>query len=297
MNGTDKKRNKDKKTMKDNYPTSVNAQQCIGPCYYSNTRIIHPLTLDEIRGVDHNFCPVNTFVFTDPNTKKSTLSIIDKCVVPTARETQMDEILRDNVIAPQFHFSSDYFVKVYYKITSLDELLNWLDRHKTDPFKTKERVFNNSMVVYGDQLNIVDHRMIQFINDLMIENLPKLYRHLRRYIVVKDDKVKIVDPDITDSDKSENISRYETDHGTKESASGSETDLAKDVPIIRAYIKEKFLGSDNMHQFMSKIIRYYKEDITDRYVADILVNHMIEYIIKRIKVTLEQNPNNDSADI
>lgn len=281
MNDTNKKRGNDKKNTKDNYPVSVNAQRCIGPCYYSNTRIIHPLTLDEIRGVDHNFCPTNTFVFTDPTTKKSRLSIIDKCVVPTARETQMNEILRDNVIAPQFHFSSDYFVKVYYKISNLEDLLNWLDHHRTDPFKTKERVFNNSMVVYGEQLNIVDHRMIQFVNDLMIENLPRLFRHLNKYISVKRDIVSLIDPidaDTTVDTRDENLDESNIEGKNKQS----------DVSIIRTYIKEKFLGSDNVHQFMSKIIRYYKEDMTDRYVTDLLVDHMIEYVIKRIRLTLEQ---------
>ena len=295
MDEITKKKKINKKTMKDIYPISVNSQQCIGPCYYGDARIIHPLTLDEIKDVDHNFCPVSTFVYTDPRTKKSILSIIDKCVVPTARETQMDDILRDNVIAPQFHFSSDYFVKVYYKITNLEELMSWLDNHKTDPFKTKERVFNNSMVVYGEQLNIIDHRLIQFINDLMIENLPKLYRHLKYYIVVKDDKVIIINPDKyteslieTDTVTDDVADKIDNDFDVSVDVSVNVSANTHNISIIRAYIKEKFLGSDNIHQFMSKIIRYYKEDIINRYVSDILVNHMIDYIIKRIKITIEQ---------
>jgi hypothetical protein len=291
----------DKKKSNNNYPISVNAQQCIGPCYHSYTKIIHPMTLDEIKSIDHNFCPVNTFVYTHPNTNKSELSIIDKCTVPTARDTQMDDAFIDNLIAPQFHFSSDYFVKVYYKISNLEELLIWLDLHRSDPFKTKERVFNNSMVVYGKYLNIIDHRMIQYINDLMIENLPKLYRHLKQYIILKEDIVIIIDPDTDDardkSNRSNNISnRVENEKKNDElDRSITDQDTHINIPIIRSYIKEKFLGSDNMHQFMSKMIRYYKEDITNRYMSDILVNHMIEYIIKRIKITLEQNHDLDTS--
>src|SRR5579872_2769864 len=165
--------NKDKKrtvttTSTNAYPISINNQQCVGPCYYSNTKIIHPLTLDEIKGVEHNFCPVNAFVYVDPVTKKNALSVIDRCYVPTARETPMDELLRENIIAPQFHFSSDYFVKIYYKINNLEDLLRWLDNHSNDPFRTRERVFNNGMVAYGDQITIIDHRMINFVNDIMI---------------------------------------------------------------------------------------------------------------------------------
>lgn len=273
-NAKDKKINKDKKTIKDTYPISLNSQQCVGPCYYSNTKIIHPITLDEIKDVKHSFCPVNTFVYTDPRTKENELFIIDRCAVPTAHETLMDDMLRSNVIVPEFSFSSNYFVKVYYKISNLEDLLNWLDHHKTDPFKTKERVFNNSMVVYGDQLNIIDHRIVQFVNDLMIEYLPKLYRHLNKYISVKNNSVVLIEPNF-----SSDIDENKLDNNKLDK---------KHIALVRTYIKEKFLGSDNINQFMSKMIRYYKEDITDRYISHILVDHMIEYIIKRINLTLEQ---------
>lgn len=274
------------KENKDVYPISVNNQQCIGPCYYSNSKIIHPLTLDEIMNVDYNFCPVNTFVNTDPYTRKNLLSLTDRCLIPTARETQMNEILRENVIAPQLHFSSDYFVKVYYKINSLEDMLRWLESHKNNPFKTKERVFNNSMVVYGDQLNIIDHRLIHFINDLMLENLPKLYRHLKQYFAIKDNVITLVDYDKYD------IINHALDNYTNDDEDELEDNTSEkkhnEIALVRSYIKEKFLGYDNIHQFMSKIIRYYKEEITDRYISERLVNHMIDYIIKRIKFTLEQ---------
>jgi len=243
------------------YPISVNNQHCVGPCYYSNTRIIHPVTLDEIKDINHNFCPVNAFVYVDPVTKKSTMSTIDRCFVPTANKTSMDDMLRENVIAPQFLFSSDYFVKIYYKINNLEDLLRWLDNNKEDPFKTRERVFDNGMVVYGDQITIIDHRIVDFVNDIMINNLPKLYRHLSPYITVQGDEVVLVDPG--KHPKEEHIS------------------------IIRNYIKDRFLGSDNIQQFMSKFIRYYKEEITNKHISDILVNHMIDYITKRIQMTLE----------
>lgn len=258
----------DIRKVKERYPTSVNAQQCIGPCYYSNTRIIHPLTLEEIQEVDHNFCPVNTFVYTNPKTGKTKLSNIDVCYVPTAKETHMDDLLRDNVIAPQFIFSSEYFVKIYYKINNLEDLLKWLDEHKQSPYKTKERVFNNSMVVYGQDLNIIDHRLVYFINDIMLEHLPKIYRHIKQYLTVSDGIIKLINPDT------------ETHKNTQ------------DITEIRNYIKDKFLGNDNIHQFMSKFIRYYKEDLTNRYIADALIDHMIDYIIKRIKLTLESKNDN-----
>lgn len=254
-------------TKKEHYPTSANGQQCIGPCYYSNTKIIHPITLEEISEVNHNFCPVNTFIYTNQRTGKSKLSNIDVCYVPTARETYMDDVMRDNVIAPQFNFTSEYFVKIYYKINNLEDLLKWLDENKNDPYRTKERVFDNSMVVYGEHLNIIDHRLVYFINSLMLAQLPRIYRHIKQYFLITNNMIKLTNQE----DNSNNI------HHTKE-----------EISTIKNYIKDKFLGIDNSHQFMSKFIRYYKSELTERHISNKLVNHMIDYIIKRINITLEQ---------
>jgi hypothetical protein len=281
MNNNDNKNNKNNKSdnkknieqSKNGYPTSVNGQSCVGPCYYSNTHVIHPLTLEEIEGVEHNFCPVNTFIYTDLRTGKSKSSNIDLCFVPTARETIMDDAQAENVVTPQFSFSSEYFVKVYYKINNLEDLLKWLEDNRQDPYKTKERVFNNSMAAYGEHLNIIDHRVVRFINDIMLEHLPKIYRHIKYYFVINnaDNMIKLIDS------QTQLIENNDDD-----------VSHADHIVIIRDYIKEKFLGSDNIHQFMTKFIRYYKEDITSKNLSHLLVDHMIDYITKRIKLTLDQ---------
>lgn len=254
--------------IKELYPTSVHNQQCIGPCYHSNTKIIHPLTLDEIIEVNHPFCPVHPFSYADPETGKERLVNFDKCFVPTAKDIEMDYILKDNVITPQFSFSSKYFVKVYYKIASLEDMLKWLDKNKQSPYKTKERVFNNGMVAYGKDMMIIDHRIVFFVRDIMITNLPKLYRHLKIYFSVSKNSIDLANP-------------------------GSElyTEISEDsktIKMVRQYIKEKFLGDDSIHQFMSKFVRYYKDELIDRHISDTLVQHMIDYITKRIQLTFEQ---------
>jgi hypothetical protein len=270
-----KNNNFDKKVS---YPISVNNQHCVGPCYYSNTKIVHPITLDEIKDVEHNFCPVNAFVYVDPITKTSTLSTIDKCYVPTENKTEMNDFLRDTVLTPQFHFSSDYFVKIYYKIYNIEDLLRWIDTHNEDPYKTRERVFNNGMAVYGNQITIIDHRIVKFLNEIMINYLPKIYHSIIQYIFIQGDEITLIDPDKNKSikqDSSENIRLH--------------------LIIIRNYIKERFLGIDNIQQFMSKFIRYYNEEITNNNISNILVNHMIDYIIKRIKLTLDNQTQSNNV--
>lgn len=262
--------NKTKSNIKkEQYPKSTNGLQCVGPCYYSKTRIIHPLTLEELAGIPHNFCPVNTFVYTS-KTGQNRFSNFDRCFVPTANDNDIhnDELFRESVMAPQFIFSSDFFVKIYYKINTIDDLLKWLNDNKDDPYKTKERVFNNSMVAYGKDLNIADLRLVNFINDVMIANLTKIYKQLKKYLMIDNDVVKLVDPKKKYIDESE---LTDTSH------------------IYRNYIREKFLGTDNLHQFMSKFLRYYKDQLSDRHISNVLVDHFIDYTIKRIQLTLEQN--------
>lgn len=252
--------------MKSNYPISVNGQQCVGPCYFSGTKIIHPITLDEISGVHQNFCPVNNFIYINPQTGKQTIASYDKCYIPTAKETIIDEGLREYLMSPLFKFSSDYFIKIYYKIFSLDDLLKWLENNPNDPFKTKERVFNNGMIVYGSQINIIDHRLAKFVDDIMTINLPKIYKGIKTYIKITNDKIQLVYKPKTIIDV---------------------THTKEEIALIRNYIKQQFLGMDNVHNFMTKFIRYYKDVLKEKDLSNKLVDHMIDYIIKKIEASFD----------
>lgn len=252
----------------DKYPISVNKHQCIGPCYYKGTKIIHPKTLDEVTN-NENFCPIDTVLFEDSSGKRD-ITDIDYCYAPTAHKTNVDSMFTENVLTPQFVFSSTNFLKLYYNINSLDDLLNWLDKNKQNPYKNKERVFNNGLVAYGSDITMIDHRLIHFINDIMLENLPKLYKNIKKYIYVNDNVITLSKDLINES-----------------------KDDKEDIALIRKYIKDKFLGIDNVNKFMSKFIRYYKEDITNRYISELMVDHMIDYIIKRINMTDSDNNNSE----
>lgn len=256
------KKDNNKSIFKNIYPISVNNQQCVGPCYHKGSTIIHPVTLNEVGHDDINFCPVNAFI-----NQQNNISFWDKCFMPSTRETKIDNFLKSNILVPQMHFSSDFFIKIYYKINNIDDMFNWLDAHAHDPYKTRERVFNNGMIVYGDQIIIIDHRMVHFVNDILIYYLSKIYKRLKKYIVMKDDTVIL----INNSDK-QNI-----DSNDKNT-----------ISIIKSYIREKFLGSDNVYQLLSKFVRYYKNKLTDSDMSKVLVDYMIDYTLKRINLTLEQ---------
>ena len=56
----------------DDYPLSVNDHKCIGPCYFGDTKTIHPLTLDYINE-KYNFCPTQPYALFDPINKTNTI--------------------------------------------------------------------------------------------------------------------------------------------------------------------------------------------------------------------------------
>ena len=120
-------------------------------------------------------------------------------------------------------------------------------------------------------LNIADLRLVNFINDIMMANFPKIYRQLKKYLVIENEVVKLR---MLSKDNLIFV---------------NETESLETIRTLRDYIKEKFMGTDNMHQFMSKFLRYYKEELSNRYISDVLVNHFIDYTTKRIQLTLEQN--------
>lgn len=252
-------KNNNQKTKK--YPVSVNGHQCIGPCYQKGTKIIHPLTLDQIVVNEYNYCLVNEFISTSSSGKHIVHHA--KCNIPTAKTLQMD----DNIITPEIIFSSEYFIKVYYNIDNIEELLDWIFKNSYNPYKTKERVFDNGMCVYGNDLVIVDQRIVSYIDSALHEYLPKIYNSINKYFVIRNNNIELCEPDSSDTNIIKDI---------------------KHISAIRTYIKDNFLGTSNIHQFMSKFIRYYKEDLTKKNLTLLLVEHMIDYITKKILLTLEQ---------
>lgn len=256
------------------YPKSIDNKQCIGPCYHAQTKISHPITLDE-KILDYNSCPIYPQIVTDKLTGNNNIIQFSKCYPPTTTISgYIDEI---SLIVPTFEFNSEYFIKVYYKINSLDDMLKWLDKNKNSPYKTKKRVFDNGMIVYGNDLKIVDHRLVYYVNEIMNFNISKIYRHVKDYFKIVNDYIELVDVD--NNTKSDN--NIKIDNNTKID------NIQYKIKLVRSYIKNNFFGSDNIQDFLSKFIRYYHAKLNERNISDVFVKYMIEYIIKRIKLTLE----------
>jgi hypothetical protein len=257
------------------YPKSINNIQCIGPCYEANSIIIHPITLDEFTN-DRNFCPTDSYVI---NSKKGEKNIdhTDLCYMPTVSQkdiSKVNDMLRQQLIAPTFKFSSNYFLRIYYDIGSLEDGIDWLDKNKESPYRTRERVFNQIMILHGDNLNIVDHRTVNFIRDVMIHNSSQIFKGVYRFIDVDNKKIVLINPDNSNMDNSKD--------------NDSNNKMTKDnIGLITSYIKTKFLGESEISRFISKFLRYKPEYMNKPYFSRLIVKNMIEYITRKIEMTLK----------
>lgn len=271
------KNNNDKGIPK--FPRSSKGQQCIGPCYPSNVYARHPQTLSHITA-DTNFCPVTPFITKDPYTGKNTVADYDKCNVPTNQDEYVDD-LYINLVFPSFHFTSEYFLKEYYKIYNLEDLLIWFDTHLMDPFFSRKRIFEAGMIAYGDEIQVIDHRLVTIVNEIIEDLMFEVYFEIKQYLTVKNNVIMLTKESLL-KDQGKGMHSY---------AAFNDPDIVDSFLFYSGYIREKFGGIDNIHQFLSKFIRYYKEELLNIDVINNILNRFIEYIVKRINLTLEASSN------
>ena len=232
--------------------------KCIGPCYDKMSKnIINPLNLVRYKNSTVNLCPTFPFIYND------TIENFAPCGEPT--KTKQDIF---SMVLPTIGISSEYFIYIYYNIKNLEDLLNWLDNNTNLPYRTKERVFNNGMVEYGNDIKIIDHRFVDHISYLLHYNLHKIYIPIREYIKVNKNNIELLNPIYIDKKD-----RYVDNKNT--------------IQLIRHYIKDKFLNHEFIYKYVIKFVKYYKTNLTDKYITDILVTNMIDYIIKCINLSFD----------
>ena len=150
------------------YPKSVNKFQCIGPCYYPRTIAIHPTMLEIIANNDHPFCPVNEWTHTDASTGRTKTSITDKCFNPTDDGDNMEnKDLELNILTPYVDFNTEQFLKIYYKIFSFEDALDWCDKYSYLPLDTQIRIIKCSLSQFGKNIDIIDNRFTYILINII----------------------------------------------------------------------------------------------------------------------------------
>lgn len=242
---------------KPKYPSSKMNSQCIGPCYYPGTWIVHPLTLEYIYEKNYPFCPTKEWEYVDENGKRETKTYAE-CYHPTETKDLSGKEYEMNMLVPNISFNDSHFLKIFYNIHTFEDAINWITNNKFMPILTRQRIINCSWSAYGDNLFSIDNRLVNFYIELAKKLwIEKIYKKINKYVHINDNKVFLGIPD------DNNLT-------------------PKNEIIIRTnFIIDRFINVDEIYKFLTKFLKNYKEN---REID--IANEFYRYIENKIIATL-----------
>lgn len=168
------------------YPKSRTNKQCIGPCYPAKTRVIHPITVRYVTHFDEPFCPTHRQV--DDKTQEETW--LDTCYNVTETEQDLKEV-KKNALSPSLAFNCEHFLRLYYKIDSMEDCLEWIDNHPSVSYYTKNRLINCAWGAYGEHLGEAITPIITFYLTMAKKRwMPYILQQLNRYLKIEGESIK-----------------------------------------------------------------------------------------------------------
>ena len=236
------------------YPKSISGKQCIGECYYPNVEYYHPQENIKII-VNEPSCPVTKYG------KKN--KIYDICAKPT-QQIYKNNDFKLNSLSKDSKIKTDSFLKGHYEIYSFEDSLNFIYNNNI-PRITKNRIFNMSLEVYGNNIVILDKKIIEFIIKYMIDNIHFILKEIKNYIHIneKTQKIYLSMPDKNNNNNNNNNNNIDID---------IDTDSDSDTELKIEYIKTKFLIYDKMYKFIMKYIENKKNEL------DKNRNHLVQLV-------------------
>lgn len=184
---------------------SINNVQCISNCYPKNTKMTHPITLENITNIYHNFCAIaETNINGEPQ-------IIDQCNNPIdiSHEGDGQSATHNNIdiLYPIIDFNAADFLKKYYNINDISDFYVYLRNNKSIPIFTKIRLLECFIIVHGKDISVVEDVFVETIIDIIKKFwIKRMYRKLCNYITVKNDECIFVDPSNNKLSPSDNVS-------------------------------------------------------------------------------------------
>jgi hypothetical protein len=228
---------------------SINNRDCLGPCYDANTFSIHPITLDHITDKKNKYCAVEEYY--DEKSKKNKNT--DVCIDSKNKEKKIKEIDLNR----QF-LDCEKFLKIYYKIYSFEEGVNWIYENKYSPVLTRIRIIECCWQVFGKDFNLIDMR----VPELYVEVIKKIYmnqiyNNLNNYIKIENNKIYF---------------------GKKE----QENNNNKKKEKIK-FLEEKLINKEEINKFLIKYTDKYRErlDNTNEVILDLII-----YLENKIKLII-----------
>ncbi|ARF09238.1 hypothetical protein Catovirus_2_187 [Catovirus CTV1] len=246
------------------FPKSQSGLQCLSPCYPADLSTIHPITLRYYKS-DFPYCHVTYKIGEDQNV----IDDIDKCYNPIS----MDEYKKMSVdiLIPLIDFNCKHFLIIFNNIKTLEDGMEYLEKKKYTSVVTRSRVVNCILKVYGDSMEIIDQRLVDFFIELAKKKwIMSIYNALHIYVYSNESIIKFINP-------KDNMSTY------------------NDYKIERInYLISKFINFDEMYKFLNKYFNHRKEKWNDieNFIENIKSDFII-YIENKINHSLNYKSNSD----
>lgn len=247
------------------YPKSINNKQCVGPCYFPNTQFIHPLTLDELVDESNAICPIKPYTKKNKSTGVNEIIDVDDCKKPTDNKSKIDDLFISSITTPETYFNSEFFIKIFYGIKSLDEMFQYIDNDLL-PFRTKQRIFDISFSLFGNNQIVSNEIMKKFYNEIIDNGMDIIITNIKPYLEMKNSKISIV----------KNIKTNKNDNNNKNNNKISDKHIEK-------YIRSKLLNDTD--SILMRFIRKETNRLSDEKLSHILLRYTNQYIINKIKNT------------
>jgi len=184
------------------YPKSNKGYQCLGPCYDARVTTIHPITFDVITS-KNPYCSVaghQTFYETE---NKFRITYQDECNKDDINNNlDKNEEIYNNLL-PYMEFNIKDFLSMFYEINTFEDGITWISNNSDLNIKTKIRIFECILNVFGKSINIIDNRVIDFVIDIIKTNyIHQIYKNLKKYIKIDDKNNSVeIDKNVDDDKK------------------------------------------------------------------------------------------------
>lgn len=253
----------------EDYQVSVNGYKCIGPCSRPSEKSIHPLFISSYSD-EYSMCPIDPVVdgpFGFPSRHSDTMTF-DVCNAPDENVAKNASYMQ--IVMPTVKFDPIFFLKFYYGIENHEQGIEWLEKNSELHYNTKERVFNQLIVVYYDVINFIDLRIINHIRNIFLYKIQLIFRSISKYISINANSIIFSHP---------NSNKNKQDI----------TDV-KSITLVNNYIKTKLISENEVINFVDKILISGLKNMTleqkENFTA-VVVDIMIDYITQRIEISLK----------
>lgn len=250
------------------YPKSDKGYQCLGPCYDKYVTSVHPITFDVITS-KNPYCPVAGYQSFYPSENKFKITYQDKCNDDNNTTMSTNDEIYNNLL-PYMDFNIKDFLSMFYEINTFEDGINWISNNSELNIKTKNRIFECILNVFGKNIDIVDNRIVDIVIDIVKSNINNnmthFYKSIKKYIYidVKKNTVEIKKNIVDDTNK----------------------ETEKDNIIKTNFVIKTFINQDIMQKFLFKYFKIKKNEWDDIYEhIDDINNEFEHYIINLIKVS------------